>query len=69
MVGRKYEAGGIAKDGAKMVMAVANAQARAMHMQSMERASEQSVSAGHPEPAVPITRGCCPVLCSQSCYV
>lgn len=25
MVGRKYEAGGIAKDGAKMVMAVANA--------------------------------------------
>ncbi|MEQ8249490.1 MAG: carboxyl transferase domain-containing protein [Alphaproteobacteria bacterium] len=26
MVGRKYEAGGIAKDGAKMVMAVANAQ-------------------------------------------
>ena len=28
MVGRKYEAGGIAKDGAKMVMAVANAQAR-----------------------------------------
>ena len=27
MVGRKYEAGGIAKDGAKMVMAVANAQA------------------------------------------
>jgi hypothetical protein len=29
MVGRKYEAGGIAKDGAKMVMAVANAQARA----------------------------------------
>ena len=28
MVGKKYEAGGIAKDGAKMVMAVANAQAR-----------------------------------------
>ena len=27
MVGQKYEAGGIAKDGAKMVMAVANAQA------------------------------------------
>lgn len=27
MVGRKYEAGGIAKDGAKLVMAVANAQA------------------------------------------
>lgn len=27
MVGKKYEAGGIAKDGAKMVMAVANAQA------------------------------------------
>ena len=26
MVGRQYEAGGIAKDGAKMVMAVANAQ-------------------------------------------
>ena len=26
MVGRKYEAGGIAKDGAKLVMAVANAQ-------------------------------------------
>ena len=26
MVGKKYEAGGIAKDGAKMVMAVANAQ-------------------------------------------
>ena len=26
MVGQKYEAGGIAKDGAKMVMAVANAQ-------------------------------------------
>ena len=26
MVGREYEAGGIAKDGAKMVMAVANAQ-------------------------------------------
>lgn len=26
MVGRKYEAGGIAKDGAKMVMAVANAE-------------------------------------------
>lgn len=26
MVGRKYEAGGIAKDGAKMVMAVANVQ-------------------------------------------
>jgi hypothetical protein len=25
MVGKKYEAGGIAKDGAKMVMAVANA--------------------------------------------
>jgi acetyl-CoA carboxylase carboxyltransferase component len=25
MVGSKYEAGGIAKDGAKMVMAVANA--------------------------------------------
>ena len=25
MVGRKYEAGGIAKDGAKMVQAVANA--------------------------------------------
>ena len=30
MVGRKYEAGGIAKDGAKMVMAVACAQARAL---------------------------------------
>ena len=29
MVGRRYEAGGIAKDGAKMVMAVACAQARA----------------------------------------
>jgi 3-methylcrotonyl-CoA carboxylase beta subunit len=29
MVGKKYEAGGIAKDGAKMVMAVANAQASA----------------------------------------
>ena len=29
MVGKKYEAGGIAKDGAKMVMAVANAQATA----------------------------------------
>lgn len=28
MVGRKYEAGGIAKDGAKMVTAVATAQAR-----------------------------------------
>lgn len=28
MVGRKYEAGGIAKDGAKMVMAVANADVR-----------------------------------------
>lgn len=28
MVGKKYEAGGIAKDGAKMVMAVANAQVR-----------------------------------------
>ena len=28
MVGRKYEAGGIAKDGAKMVMAVANVQVR-----------------------------------------
>ena len=28
MVGRKSEAGGIAKDGAKMVMAVANAQVR-----------------------------------------
>jgi len=28
MVGQKYEAGGIAKDGAKMVMAVANAQVR-----------------------------------------
>ena len=57
MVGRKYEAGGIAKDGAKMVMAVANAQARAAHTQSMERASEQSVSGGHPEPAVPIYQG------------
>ena len=32
MVGRKYEAGGIAKDGAKMVMAVANAQERAHHL-------------------------------------
>ncbi len=30
MVGRKYEAGGIAKDGAKMVMAVATAQARCL---------------------------------------
>ena len=28
MVGKKYEAGGIAKDGAKMVMAVANVQVR-----------------------------------------
>lgn len=28
MVGKKYEAGGIAKDGAKMVMAVANAKVR-----------------------------------------
>jgi 3-methylcrotonyl-CoA carboxylase beta subunit len=28
MVGSAYEAGGIAKDGAKMVMAVANAQVR-----------------------------------------
>ena len=28
MVGRKSEAGGIAKDGAKMVMAVANARVR-----------------------------------------
>ena len=32
MVGKKYEAGGIAKDGAKMVMAVANAQARLPHL-------------------------------------
>ena len=32
MVGKKYEAGGIAKDGAKMVMAVANAQARIYHL-------------------------------------
>ena len=31
MVGQKYEAGGIAKDGAKMVMAVANAQASFVH--------------------------------------
>ena len=38
MVGRKYEAGGIAKDGAKMVMAVANAQARTTHLPRMERA-------------------------------
>ena len=32
MVGARYEAGGIAKDGAKMVMAVANAQ---VHVQPL----------------------------------
>jgi hypothetical protein len=31
MVGKKYEAGGIAKDGAKMVMAVANAKVSSNH--------------------------------------
>lgn len=30
MVGKKYEAGGIAKDGAKMVAAVANADVRSL---------------------------------------
>ena len=34
MVGRKYEAGGIAKDGAKMVMAVANAKVRRCRAES-----------------------------------
>ena len=57
MVGRKYEAGGIAKDGAKMVMAVANAQARATLTQSMGRGGERSVSAGHSETLVPIYEG------------
>ena len=33
MVGRKSEAGGIAKDGAKMVMAVANAEVLPAHDQ------------------------------------
>lgn len=37
MVGSKYEAGGIAKAGAKMVMAVANAKVRSVEMCSVVR--------------------------------
>lgn len=35
MVGKKYEAGGIAKDGAKMVMAVSNANVRFLSSSSL----------------------------------
>jgi hypothetical protein len=42
MVGKKYEAGGIAKDGAKMVMAVANAKVRVVEkgIQSKSRSDD-----------------------------
>jgi hypothetical protein len=46
MVGTKYEAGGIAKDGAKMVMAVANAKVRCsrLHQQAFKTLSQNAAS-------------------------
>ena len=45
MVGRKYEAGGIAKDGAKMVMAVANANVSCCCVTNAENALPEFVLA------------------------
>ena len=56
MVGRKYEAGGIAKDGAKLVTAVATTQVAEVHRYHRRVPSGQGITACA---GAPIHRVCC----------
>ena len=55
MVGREYERAGIAKDGAKMVHAVANSACRSSRSSSAARSAPATTGCA----AAPTSRGCC----------